>query len=365
MWSASQNQDLLPAKLTTYCLPPKLVDDDEGQSTNSVTGEDLRRSITIRNSAIAFTLAGTLLSAGYLATGSAFAETDVSGVDASATSASDSTSAVIDRAVQDIAALEPATPADANIDSPESVTKLAADRAAANIESGGRSVTVTLEADGGDKVAGTADSSTFTDVAPGTDAEVRTVPGGAQFFSVMQDASASSRQRYALGLPAGTRLKAAGDGGYILVDGAQEAVGRIDAPWAVDATGRSLPTSFTLDGSVLIQSTDVTGAQFPVVADPKVSYGLGIYVRYMRSEVKDFKDKGKFVAAATLVGAACGKIPVAWLVVACGASAAVVSSSVLGTFDNAAKKDRCVELKFNYQGIITEWKTKAKGGWCK
>lgn len=279
--------------------------------------------------------------------------------------ATGSTSAVIDRAVQDISLVKPAVRDAGGVDGVGSVTELKADRASADIEYAGTSITVTLAAGDGEKVASTAHSSTFEDVAPATDAEVRTVPGGAQFFSVMQDASAGSQQRYVLGLPAGTRLLPAGDGGYVLVDGAGAAVGRIDAPWAVDAAGKSLATSFALDGDVLVQSTDLTGAAFPVVADPKVSFGLGIYVRYQRSEVKDFKDKGKFVGAAALMGAACGKIPVGWLAVACGASLAVVSSSVLGTFENASKKDRCVELKFNYQGIITEWKTKAKGSWCK
>ncbi|MFI7597211.1 hypothetical protein [Actinoplanes sp. NPDC049681] len=279
--------------------------------------------------------------------------------------APDSTSVVIDRAVQDIALVKPAVRDAEGVAGAGSVTELRTDRPSADIEYAGRSITVALAAGEGDKVAGTEHSSTFEDVAPATDAEVRTVPGGAQFFSVMQDASAGSQQRYVLGLASGTRLAPAGDGGYVLVDGADEAIGRIDAPWAVDAAGKSLATSFALDGNVLVQSTDLTGAAFPVVADPKVSFGIGIYVRYQRSEVKDFKDKGKFVGATALMGAACGKIPVGWLAVACGASLAVVSSSVLGTFDNASKKDRCVELKFNYQGIITEWKTKAKGSWCK
>lgn len=45
-------------------------------------------------------------------------------------------------------------------------------------------------------------------------------------------------------------------------------LGMIGAPWAVDAAGMSLPTSYEVQGSTLIQRVDTAGAIFPVVADP-------------------------------------------------------------------------------------------------
>ena len=60
------------------------------------------------------------------------------------------------------------------------------------------------------------------------------------------------------------------------------------------------------------------------------------------------KQQNVLVAGTTLAGAACGKIPVGWLKLACLGSVAVAGTSVTGTFKDAASRDRCVELKFNY-----------------
>ena len=95
-----------------------------------------------------------------------------------------------------------------------------------------------------------------------------------------------------------------------------------------------------------------------------MSYGLRIYVRYSRAEVKAFKARNALIAGATIAAAACGKIPIGWLKIACGASVAIASSSLTGTFKDAASRDRCVELKFNYQGIVMEWTSRARGSWC-
>lgn len=67
----------LPGSEAAYGCCPKRVDGEEFDFSSRFMGEDLRRSTTIRKSVITFTLVGTLLGAGYLATGSAFAETDV------------------------------------------------------------------------------------------------------------------------------------------------------------------------------------------------------------------------------------------------------------------------------------------------
>jgi hypothetical protein len=244
------------------------------------------------------------------------------------------------------------------------VTRLNTTQPGATIEHDGATVGVSLQSTKTTPASSDATAATFKNVATATDAQVRSVPGGAQLLSVMQNSSASSSQKYNLSLPAGVKLTSLPDGGYVMIDAAGQSVGRIDAPWAKDATGKDLSTKYTLAGNVLTQTTSTAGATFPVVADPKVSFGLRIYVRYSRAEVKAFKARNALVAGTTLATAACGKIPYGWLVVACGASVAVASSSVVGTFKDAANRDRCVELKFNYQGILMEWTSRARGSWC-
>jgi hypothetical protein len=64
---------------------------------------------------------------------------------------------------------------------------------------------------------------------------------------------------------------------YIIADENGVAVAEIAQPWAIDATGRLLPTSFELEGHTIIQHVDATDAQYPIVSDPSLhpsdSYG--------------------------------------------------------------------------------------------
>jgi|GEM_PF-6769053 len=68
--------------------------------------------------------------------------------------------------------------------------------------------------------------------------------------------------------------------------GTTENVIKIQKPWAVDAAGKDLPTSYTFAGGVLTQKVDTTGATFPVVADPTYTRGFwSEYTHLSRTEV--------------------------------------------------------------------------------
>ncbi|KAA0017689.1 hypothetical protein FOY51_24960 [Antrihabitans cavernicola] len=85
-----------------------------------------------------------------------------------------------------------------------------------------------------------------------------------------------------LTLPAGVVAKVAADGSVQF----QRAAGAgtiteyvaLAKPWAIDAAGRSLPTSYEVRGQQLVQSVDTTGAQGQIVVDPRITYGAGIYL---------------------------------------------------------------------------------------
>ena len=49
-------------------------------------------------------------------------------------------------------------------------------------------------------------------------------------------------------------------------------------PWAVDATGRAVPTGFSVEGTTLIQTVDTSNVVFPVLADP--TYWINNCQRY-------------------------------------------------------------------------------------
>jgi hypothetical protein len=246
------------------------------------------------------------------------------------------------------------------------VTTLSTSQPGATIKHEGETLGVALQSNKVAPATSDATATTFKNVATATDAEVRSVTGGAQLLSVMQNSSASASQKYNLTLPTGVKLTSQSDGGYIMQDAAGQTVGRIEAPWAKDATGKDLPTKYALAGNVLTQTTNTAGAKYPVVADPKVSFGIRVYVRYSRAEVKAMKQQNVLIGGTTLASAVCGKIPTFWLKTACLAAVAITSNSVNGTFKDAANRDRCVELKFTYQGILMEWTSRARGSsWCK
>ncbi|WP_331752086.1 DNRLRE domain-containing protein [Streptomyces sp. NBC_00829] len=119
-----------------------------------------------------------------------------------------------------------------------------------------------------------------------------TLEGGARTFQIIKNATAPHEYTSAMQLPAGATLTPF-DGDTVLVSSGtdENAVthGLIDAPWARDANGNDVPTSYRIEGSKLIQVVDFTSTTaFPVVADPKLTFGWGIYVNAKGVEWKAY-----------------------------------------------------------------------------
>ncbi len=78
-----------------------------------------------------------------------------------------------------------------------------------------------------------------------------------------------------------------GDGGAELVGSDGALVSAIAPPWAVDANGVSVPTSYRIEGSTLVQVVAHHSAAHPVVADPSFHLGFtGLVVRWSQSEAR-------------------------------------------------------------------------------
>lgn len=141
-----------------------------------------------------------------------------------------------------------------------------------------------------------------------------------------------------------------GDGSFWIVnDATLENVGLVEAPWAVDAKGKQLATQYQVlaDGTVR-QNVDVKGATFPVVADPRVSFGTwaGVvpvaYITYSRSETST-------VAYNAAIGAPMGPIVCKALVKpvagACTAIVAMFTADLIYTAIQANSQKRCLKLR--------------------
>ncbi|MFF4283288.1 hypothetical protein ACFY0Z_31470 [Streptomyces kronopolitis] len=199
-----------------------------------------------------------------------------------------------------------------------------------------------------------------------TEAAVQSVQDGVRMMTVIKGPDAPKDTRYTLNLPAGTHLEEASPSydadsarpeddsdvpmtGYVIVGADDAVLGEIEAPWAKDANGKSVPTHYTLDGNQLTQTVDHAGAAYPVVADPTVSLGWWIYVRWSRGEVKSVQHKiGGGVAAATAV---CQVVPNSVTKNACLALSGYTLVHLGTVFVRAAKKKCKVEVKWAYSPV--------------
>ncbi|MFB8122446.1 hypothetical protein ACFVG1_21555 [Streptomyces bacillaris] len=203
--------------------------------------------------------------------------------------------------------------------------------------SDGSAVTMTLpaavDAAGATSAAGT---TVYPNAAAHTDlATQATVDGGARALVTLKNAAAPTIQRFDLGLPAGATLIADGAGGYDIVTSANGAGaatrGHVDAPWAKDANGNSVPTIYSLDGNTLVQTIE-TGPDtaYPVVADPHYTWGIITGTVYFN------KKETKLLALGGTV--------VSWI----PNPAAVVGGRSLAAIAGAAvAADKCVKIKVN------------------
>jgi hypothetical protein len=85
-------------------------------------------------------------------------------------------------------------------------------------------------------------------------------------FAVIARMDKAGPVRFENLLKPGQRFEPAQGGGLVILEG-DNVVASVDAPWASDATGRSLTTSYQIDGSTIVQAVDTAGATFPVLAD--------------------------------------------------------------------------------------------------
>ena len=122
-----------------------------------------------------------------------------------------------------------------------------------------------------------AGTVTYGTPTTGADA-VQPLSNGVRVLAIAPSAK-TTEFRFPISLPTGSFL-ALEDGGVVSVNapignGAAGAVGAFQSPWAKDANGKTLPTSYRIEGNTLVQSV-VTNADtaYPIVADPHYTWGI-------------------------------------------------------------------------------------------
>jgi hypothetical protein len=140
-------------------------------------------------------------------------------------------------------------------------------------------------------------------------------------------------------------------------DGAPVEIGSVAAPWASDANGNPVSTSYRVIGAALVQTIATNESTvYPVVADPSVTFGWGVYIHYNRTDVhRDVtglicavNDRAKYAAVF------CAFIPNPVAAGACGLFSYDTFSSIYATFVRAESLRTCAFVHL-VGAIPVEW----------
>ncbi len=87
--------------------------------------------------------------------------------------------------------------------------------------------------------------------------------------AVLQSPRAGSSIPYSLDLPKGAHLTTRDDGGIFILGADGSLLGGVATPWARDAKGQSVATSYAVRGTTLVQTIEPSSTSvYPIVADP-------------------------------------------------------------------------------------------------
>lgn len=110
---------------------------------------------------------------------------------------------------------------------------------------------------------------------------------GAATFIEIVDETAPDKYTFEFVMPEGWELmKSPETGAVAVLDESGEVVGGVAPPWAVDAEGNEVETSFAVQGkNKLVQTVNHEGATYPVMADPSVTLGQNVYIWFSGWEI--------------------------------------------------------------------------------
>ena len=168
-------------------------------------------------------------------------------------------------------------------------------------------------------------------------------------------------------LEPGQRLEPADDGALVVLEG-EDVVGAVEAPWAVDATGRRLPTRYELRGRRRHPPggrhgrRDVPGRGRPqvlrrLVPRPRLLPGA-VLVRHVEGQAPDGPVRQ---AGLGLVSAICAKIPSAPAKAACAYTVNHRYATYRKQVNSGIAHKRCVKIRNGF-GPTDLW---AWGIWTK
>ncbi|MCC3650668.1 hypothetical protein LIX60_04035 [Streptomyces sp. S07_1.15] len=185
-----------------------------------------------------------------------------------------------------------------------------------------------------------------------------TSDGSARALVVLKDDSAPNEQHFDIGMPAGAVLAEDEDGTVdVLVEAPEGAyeLGEFTAPWAKDANGNAVPTSYRVEGDTVVQTVETSpSSAYPIVADPKWNWGIISGTVYFNK-----KETVKLSGGAATVSALLG----IWLPSPIAKALASYAAVIAAKAAIASGKGKCIKVK-SY-GTVSEYGKHAKPYRCK
>ncbi|MGN9844983.1 hypothetical protein ACTMTI_43360 [Nonomuraea sp. H19] len=181
----------------------------------------------------------------------------------------------------------------------------------------------------------------------------------ARALTIIKDASAPTEYRFPISAPEGSMLEVEDDDGTVLIYQDDFYIGEIDLPWAKDANGNAVPTSYRVEGMTLIQTVNHAGAAYPVVADPALKLQCEwwkamcrvIFSKKLTKKIHNAWLYAGAAAAAEVLKAACDKAK-GKIKLGCRAIIVAGVAQYIYKIREASNKNQCFALRIQLPGPV-------------
>lgn len=186
--------------------------------------------------------------------------------------------------------------------------------------------------------------------------------GGVRILVTIASADAPRTYSFPFDLAQGSYLALQDDGTVEVVDKGGSTRGVIERPWAKDATGAAVSTTYAVEGNVLVQTVNFdSSTPFPVVADPAFQGDCGIVsctARLDRAATRNARDASWLIGAAAAI---CGVASGGALAIVCAAGVAPASVVLAVAAGRYYENGNCLAIKYYVVGGAG-WPSEVKKG---
>ncbi|MFI9561009.1 hypothetical protein [Nonomuraea endophytica] len=181
----------------------------------------------------------------------------------------------------------------------------------------------------------------------------------ARALTIIKDSSAPTEYRFPISAPEGSMLEVEEDDGTVLIYNNDFYLAEIDLPWAKDANGNAVPTSYRVEGMTLIQTVSHAGAAYPVVADPALKLQCEwwkamcrlIFSKKLTKSIYNAWFVAGVAGAIEAMKGACDKLKGKAKLI-CKIAYTAGGASAIYKVREAANKKQCFAVRFQAPGIV-------------